>query len=233
MDGLCRAIGAPAHHRYKGRVVTIRLTLAMLGEIENWMIQSKPSPYALISQLEVTADMTELADRCAVQLQPTFADLDKFLKTREGASVALWINVRDSGESYERVRDEVEAYDDEQLDSLRQSLYMAGGIDRYARLDWPVADMEGGESGKPSIIRWRLMMREAFEANGSTPDMFGDLTIYQFRTITSDKSSLGGGGKINKAKWFAMTPEQRRQFIKNRKSKRELYGSEKESEVPD
>jgi len=229
MDGLNRAMGAPAHWRYKGRTIPIRFTLGMIGEIENWIIESSPSPYVVIEQLawqeDDAAKIYEIADRQAVAMQPQFADLDSFLESRAGIAFVLWLNVRDGGDACEDVLKHVEELPATEVDSLRRAIYMAGGIDRMASLDWKASAEQQKDADADKFYRWRRVLQGAFESHGVMPEAFLNMTFYQLRTITSDKGALSSSIKVPRSQWFSMTPEERQKFIQQRKSKRDIYAA--------
>lgn len=199
MDGVSRAVGSPAHVRWRGRLVAIRLTLSILGEIEQYILASRKSPLAMYREVESTLQRgaKPIVHDAAMELAlkdnvATLEDIQEFISSREGVALVVWINTRDlprGSFSFEECREWAESLDASGLAEVTLRLLQAGGIDEGSNLDWTYKK-EDASGRKGARVPWRKILRESFDEHGILPAGFGDLTLYQLQTLTRDKREV-------------------------------------------
>ncbi len=225
MDGIGRAVGAPAHIMWDGRLTPIRVTMAVIGEMEQFILATRPDPMEMVRDAAILAyvneDVYAAAHNTAVELainsnhvKPD--EFQEFLRSREGVSLVVWINLRDDKRwTFERVSKAVAGLSDVELKDTIERITLAGGFDRHGSLDWILG--EGDSEGAKDRTNWRLLLRDAFENLGVMPDEFGRLTIYQVQTLVRDKNEIEGVVRLKREEAFAMTKEERVEYVRNRK----------------
>lgn len=216
MDGLGRAVGAPSHIMWRGRLTPIRLRLHELGEIEQYLLAMRPNPLGLFRGIAkflspaAIASVHDEAMALAVENNgSTLEDLQVFLLSREGVAFVIWLNQRDRDEwGYEETLAEVKTLGDDALDEISSRIMQAGGIDEFAHCDWP----HMSDDGERSRINWRRLLRESFDEHGDMPDEFGRQTLYQIQTVGRDKKDITARARIAVDEYKSLDAEQRKEM---------------------
>ena len=225
MDGLGRAVGAPAHVMYRGQLFPIYLRLIELGEIENFLLSTK-DPFIAVDSLrgtdvplsvvdQVREDVGNIAADCYVSTH----EVQVFVDSREGIAFVLWMNLRKHGENFENISAWVNSLNWNEVQKLSRQIARAGGVDELSDCDFPKAIKSKSVAEEEYYERtnWRLLFHNTFE-NGIGPPGLGEMTMFQLRCAGTDEKELKNKASISKEIWFSMTKEERLALIeKNRK----------------
>lgn len=164
---------------FDGHLTPIRVTLDVIGEIEQFILASRPDPMDMVRDVAILSVVSEDAyaavhnEAVALAIDGNHVKPDEFqefIKTREGVAFVVWVNIRGSFlVSFEDVSQAVAKWDAREFANAVEQIAQAGGFDRLGSLDWYASD----DDGKPyERTNWRLLMRDAFENFGVMPSEF-------------------------------------------------------------
>lgn len=217
MDGVSRAVGSPAHVTWRGQLQPMRLTIGILGEVEQFLLAERVSPMQLFRGVigKLHRDAVPAVHDAAMELEikdnvATMEDIQSFLSSPAGVALVVWINLRDrTGETYEEASEEAARIGVEGCQRIGERLLQAGGIDERANLDWVLKKCDANGGGR---VQWRKILREAFDEHGILPVEFAGMTIYQFQLLTREKKELQGKLTIPIGEAVKMSLEERKNW---------------------
>ena len=220
MDGVSRAVGSPAHVMWRGHLQPMRLTIGILGEVEQFLLAERVSPMQLFRGVigKLHRDAVPAVHDAAIELEikdnvATLEDIQSFLSSPAGVALVVWINLRDrAGETYEEAAEEAERIGVDGCQRIGERLLQAGGIDERANLDWVLKKCDVGDGVGGGRVQWRKILREAFDEHGIMPVEFADMTIYQFQMLTREKKELQGKLTIPIDEAMKMSLEERKNW---------------------
>lgn len=200
MDSVSRAVGSSLPVWIGGRLRLVRpLTLAMFGSMELYLLDSRRDMADIV--------MTEFGrwDYQAVELLRFAIDADQqrphyipsdelngYLDTPEGLTMALWLMTRDTEPSWDwdAISELLRGEESEQR-SVLKSVRLVSALDEMADKDWMrIAEDQGSATDR---MNWKHLVRKLCEVYfGMTPNDIGQMTIYQVRCLSLSEGNVKG-----------------------------------------
>lgn len=183
-----------------GRLRLMRpLSLAMFGSMELHLLDSRRDMADLV--------LAEFGrwDNQAVELLRFAVDADQqrphyipsdelngYLETPEGLTMALWLMTRDTEPSWgwDDISELLHGDESEQRGVLR-SVRLVSALDEMADRDW--VRIAGEQDKEPERMNWKHLVRKLCEVYfGMTPEDIGRMTIYQVRCLSLAEGNVKG-----------------------------------------